>query len=87
MFKYFSMFSAHNTVYNYFSCRVFSVIAYATVAFGRSASMVPNYSRAKEASLRIMRLNARQSLIDPDNEQNGRILVNFISTQNKNKLF
>jgi len=77
------MFSTHNTVYNYFSCRVFSVIAYATVAFGRSASMVPNYSRAKEASLRIMRLNARQSLIDPDNEQNGRILVNFISTQQK----
>lgn len=56
--------------------QVFSVIAYATVAFGRSASMVPNYSRAKEASLRIMDLNARQSLIDPDDEKQGRILGN-----------
>ncbi|CAF1390369.1 unnamed protein product, partial [Rotaria sordida] len=54
--------------------QVFAVITYATIAFGRSASMVPNYSRAKEASIRIMNLNARQSRIDPDNENEGEIL-------------
>jgi len=61
-----------------FSSRVFAVITYATVAFGRSMSMVPNYSRAKEASINIMNLNTRQSKIDPDNEKQGNILVSFL---------
>ncbi|UJR11973.1 hypothetical protein I4U23_016151 [Adineta vaga] len=54
--------------------QVFAVITYATIAFGRSVSMVPNYSRAKEAAIRIMDLNARKSCIDPDNENEGQIL-------------
>jgi len=41
--------------------------------------MVPNYSRAKEASISIMNLNARQSKIDPNNENQGIILVSFYS--------
>ncbi|CAF0750899.1 unnamed protein product [Adineta ricciae] len=48
--------------------QVFAVITYATVAFGRSVSMVPNYNRAKQAAKRIIELNARQSRIDPDSE-------------------
>ncbi|CAF4231178.1 unnamed protein product [Rotaria sp. Silwood2] len=56
--------------------QVFAVITYATVAFGRSASMVPNYSRAKEAAINIMNLNARRSRIDPDNEHEGLTVKN-----------
>ncbi|CAF3877688.1 unnamed protein product [Rotaria sp. Silwood1] len=51
--------------------KVFAVITYGTIAFGRSASMVPNYSQAKQASIKIMDLNSRQSIIDPDKETEG----------------
>ncbi|CAF1345246.1 unnamed protein product [Rotaria sp. Silwood1] len=51
--------------------QVFAVITYGTIAFGRSASMVPNYSQAKQASIKIMDLNSRQSIIDPDKETEG----------------
>ncbi|CAF1281345.1 unnamed protein product [Adineta ricciae] len=54
--------------------QIFAVVTYATVAFGRSVSMVPNYSRAKEASIKIMDLHARQSLIDPYKENEGKVL-------------
>ena len=55
------------------------------MAFGRSASMLPNYSRAKEAAKNIMKLIARQSQIDPDNENEGKTLVSFLSKKNFEK--
>ncbi len=44
------------------------------MAVGRSLAMIPDYSKAKQAALRIMRLNKRQSPIDPHDES-GIILV------------
>ena len=46
--------------------RVFSVITFAAMTVGRSASMVPNYSKGKESAKRILDLNQRESKIDPD---------------------
>jgi len=55
-------------------CRVFAVITFAMMTVGRSMAMVPDYSKAKNAALRIMRLNKRQSQINPHDES-GVILV------------
>jgi ATP-binding cassette subfamily B (MDR/TAP) protein 1 len=46
--------------------RVFSVVTFAAMTIGRSASMAPNYSKGKESAKRIFELNKRQSKIDPD---------------------
>lgn len=46
--------------------RVFSVITFAAMTVGRSASMVPNYSKGKESAKRILELNQRESKIDPE---------------------
>lgn len=44
------------------------------MAVGRSMAMVPDYSKAKKAALRIIKLNKRQSEINPHDES-GIILV------------
>ncbi len=54
--------------------RVFAVITFAMMSVGRSMAMIPDYSKAKRAALRIMRLNKRQSQINPHDES-GIILV------------
>ena len=45
--------------------RVFLVITFAAITVGRSASLVPNYSRGKASALRIIELNKLKSKIDP----------------------
>ncbi len=47
--------------------RIFAVITFASTTLGRSASMVPNYSKGKQSAKRIFQLNSRQSKIDPNN--------------------
>ncbi len=54
--------------------RVFSVITFAAMTIGRSASVAPNYSKGKESAKRIFALNKRQSKIDPD-DPTGMTLV------------
>ena len=44
------------------------------LAVGRSMAMIPDYSKAKQAAVRIIRLNKRQSQINPHDES-GIILV------------
>jgi hypothetical protein len=44
------------------------------IAVGRSMAMVPDYSKAKIAALRIMKLHKRESKINP-NDESGIILV------------
>ena len=61
--------------------RVFVVIVFAMMAVGRAIAMIPDYSKGKAAAIRIMRLNKRQSLIDPS-DQSGIILVR--KTKGKN---
>ncbi|CAF0844949.1 unnamed protein product [Didymodactylos carnosus] len=46
--------------------RVYAVVTFAAMSFGRSASMVPNYSKGKASAIRIMELNNKASKIDPD---------------------
>jgi hypothetical protein len=46
--------------------KVFSVITFASMSIGRSASMVPNYSKGKASSVRILELSKRQSKIDAE---------------------
>ena len=56
--------------------RVFNVITFAAMTVGRSASMVPNYSKGKESAKRILELNKRESKIDPD-DPSGITLVRY----------
>ncbi|CAF1394040.1 unnamed protein product [Adineta ricciae] len=46
--------------------RVFSVVTFAAMSIGRSASLVPNYSKGKASAIRIFELQKRESKIDPD---------------------
>jgi hypothetical protein len=55
---------------------VFAVITTCMLAVGRSMAMIPDYSKAKIAALRIMELSKRQSQIDP-NDESGLILVSL----------
>jgi hypothetical protein len=48
------------------------------LAVGRSMGMIPDYSKAKLAALRIIRLNKKQSQIDP-HDDSGIILVLFFT--------
>jgi hypothetical protein len=41
---------------------------------GRCMAIIPDYSKAKAAALRIMKLHKRESKIDP-NDESGIILV------------
>ena len=59
--------------------RVFAVVTFAMMAVGRSMAMIPDYSKGKQAALRIMRLHKRQSEINP-NDDSGIILVRPFST-------
>lgn len=44
------------------------------ITIGRSMAMIPGYAKAKQAALRIMRLNQRRSEINP-NDDSGIVLV------------
>ena len=44
------------------------------ITIGRSMAMIPGYSKAKDAAIRIMRLNKRRSEINP-HDDSGIILV------------
>ncbi|CAF4868056.1 unnamed protein product, partial [Rotaria sp. Silwood1] len=57
--------------------RVFAVITFAMMTVGRSMAMIPGYSKAQQAALRIMKLNKRQSQINPYDES-GIILKEVI---------
>ncbi|CAF3747797.1 unnamed protein product [Rotaria sordida] len=46
--------------------RVFSVITFAAMSIGRSASMAPSYAKGKASARRILDLNKRESKIDPE---------------------
>lgn len=48
------------------------------MSMGRSASMIPNYSKGKESAQRILQLNDRPSQIDPE-DPTGIKLVNLFS--------
>lgn len=54
--------------------RVFAVITFAMLAVGRSMALIPDYSKAQKAALRIIKLNKRESEIDPHDET-GIVLV------------
>ena len=54
--------------------RVYCVMTLAIFAVGRSIAMIPDYSKAKTAALRIIKLHKRQSHIDPTDDS-GIILV------------
>jgi hypothetical protein len=54
--------------------RVFAVITFAMLTVGRSMSMIPGYSKAKMAAIRIIRLNKKQSQVNP-HDDSGIILV------------
>ncbi len=51
-----------------------TAVIFAMMSVGRSMAMIPDYSKAKQSALRIMRLNKRQSQINP-NDESGIILV------------
>ncbi|UJR08520.1 hypothetical protein I4U23_012783 [Adineta vaga] len=53
--------------------RVFCVMILIIFIVGRSLAMMPDYSKAKAAALRIINLHKRSSLIDP-NDESGIIL-------------
>jgi hypothetical protein len=44
--------------------------------FYRSTAMIPDYARGRESAIRILKLNNRQSKIDPQNGA-GVIFVNI----------
>ena len=44
------------------------------ITIGRSMAMIPDYAKGKKAALRILRLDKRQSQINPHDES-GIILV------------
>jgi hypothetical protein len=56
------------------------------LSIGRSMAMIPDYGKAKQAALRIMKLNKRQSQINPHDES-GITLVIFSTHFNNNLCF
>ena len=54
--------------------RILVAITFATVIIGRAIAMIPDYSKAQQAALRILQLDQRQSEINPHDES-GIILV------------
>ncbi|CAF2588546.1 unnamed protein product [Rotaria sp. Silwood2] len=52
--------------------RIFSVVTFAATSIGRTVALVPSFSKAKAAALKILTLNNRKSRIDPDSSD-GRI--------------
>ncbi|CAF3335982.1 unnamed protein product [Rotaria sp. Silwood2] len=57
--------------------RVLAVITFAMITIGHSMAMIPGYSKAKNAALRIIQLNKQQSQINPHDES-GIILKEVI---------
>ncbi len=57
---------------------MFSVVSTCMLSLGRSMAMIPDYSKAKTAALRIMALHKRQSQINP-NDESGIILVSLFN--------
>ena len=49
-------------------------MTYAMLTVGQTMAMMPDYTKAKIAALRIMQLNKRKSQIDPQ-DKSGIILV------------
>jgi hypothetical protein len=47
------------------------------MSVGRSASMVPNYSKGKASAKRILELNKRISKIDPEDPSGIRLVTYF----------
>ncbi|CAF2623577.1 unnamed protein product [Rotaria sp. Silwood2] len=66
--------------------RTFAVITFAMMTIGRSMAMIPGYAKAKTAALRIMRLNKRQSQIDP-HDGSGIILKEVIGNIEFNDVY
>ncbi len=60
--------------------RILVAMTFAMVYVGRSMAMIPDYSKAQQAALRIIRLDQRQSKINPHDES-GMILVYIHLTQ------
>ncbi|CAF0803457.1 unnamed protein product [Adineta steineri] len=48
--------------------RVYAVMILSMFTVSRSVNMIPDYSKAKQAALRIIKLHNRQSQIDPNNK-------------------
>lgn len=63
--------------------RVFAVITFASMSIGRSASMVPNYSKGKASAKRIFELNQRQSKIDPENSSGIKLVKKICAEYEK----
>jgi ABC-type multidrug transport system fused ATPase/permease subunit len=54
--------------YFVFYNRVYSIVTMTIFSVGRCIAIIPDYSKAKTAALRIMKLNDRESKIDPHDE-------------------
>ncbi|CAF1308683.1 unnamed protein product [Rotaria sordida] len=48
--------------------RILIAITFATITIGRAIAMIPDYSKAQQAALRILQLDQRQSEINPHDE-------------------
>ena len=59
--------------------KVFTVITFASLSIGRSASMAPNYGKGKASAKRILVLQKRQSKIDPDDPSGIKLVKYFQS--------
>ena len=59
--------------------RVFSVVTFAAMSIGRSASLVPNYSKGKASAMRIFELQKRESKIDPDDPSGIKLVRLFVT--------
>lgn len=66
--------------------RVYAVITFTMVQIGYSMALIPDYSKAKKAALRIMELNQQPTKIDPHDES-GIILVFWIFMFINRKIF
>ncbi|CAF1646837.1 unnamed protein product, partial [Didymodactylos carnosus] len=53
--------------------RVLTVLTFASETVGRALAQIPDHAKAKNAALKIIKLNKRQSAIDP-NDENGLVL-------------
>jgi len=49
------------------------------LSLSRSTAMIPDYAKGKESAVRILKLNNRQSNINP-HDKNGEILVRIHKT-------
>lgn len=65
--------------------RVFSSVIFAAMNVGQSASLAPDYGKAKMSAQRIFQLLDRKPLIDSYSEE-GEKLVRFFAEKPRNKL-